>query len=176
MNDNSENRFVGYEYRDITVSRNVESMYADGYLNFGWKLTGTVPAQPGLNAVTMKFKRDMKIRNKAELTRLQRQFDACISEITTMEQSKTSKASIWAFTVGLLGTAFIAGATFAYLGGLVLLCIILAIPGFGGWLLPYYLYHSVFEKRSAEIMPLIDKKYDEIYEVCEKANELLGVS
>ncbi|MEL7624651.1 MAG: hypothetical protein AAGU12_13870 [Clostridiales bacterium] len=168
------NGFVGYEYRDITVERSMESMYVDGYHNFGWVLDGTSTPQAGLNSITLKFKRDRKIRNKAELTRLQRQFDACINEIQGMEKSKTANASIVAFTVGLIGTAFLAGATFSFLSELIILCIILAIPGFIGWILPYFLYHWTYAKKTAQVSPLVDSKHDEIYEVCKRANELLG--
>lgn len=28
--------YIGYEYRNVTVSRDMEPMYADGYQNFGW--------------------------------------------------------------------------------------------------------------------------------------------
>lgn len=170
----SENNFVGYEYRDITVDKDMESMYVDGYQNFGWKLDTTSTPQIGLNNIILKFKRNRKIRNKMELTRLQRQFDACVSEITSMEKSKASSASIIAYTVGLIGTAFMAGATFAFLGGFIALCIILAVPAFTGWILPYFLYKSTYAKRSAKVAPLIDNKYDEIYELCERANGLLG--
>lgn len=167
--------FVGYEYKEMTVNREIESMYTDGYENFGWKVESVSPAPiTGINAVSMKFKRDRKIQNKTELTRLQHQFDACISEITGMEKSKTSTASITAFTIGLLGTALMAGATFSYLGGLLVFCIVLAVPGFLGWILPYFLYKSVYAKKTAKVAPLIDNKYDEIYEVCERASGLLG--
>lgn len=166
--------FVGFEYRSITADRNMELMYIDGYQNFGWVLDDTSAPQAGLNSITLKFKRDRKIRNKAELTRLQRQFDACINEIQSMEKSKAAKASIVAFTTGLVGTAFLAGATLSFLGGLIVLCIILAIPGFIGWILPYFLYNSAYAKKTAQVAPLIDSKYDEIYEICKRANELLG--
>jgi hypothetical protein len=169
--------FVGYGYKELTVPRDLESLYADGYENFGWKLE-SVTSIPivGTASVTMKFKRDRKIINKAELTRLQRQFDACVSEITKMEKSKEAKASITAFTVGIIGTAFMAGATFAYLGGLVFLCVVLAIPAFIGWILPYFFYHSIYAKKTTVVTPLVESKYDEIYEVCEKANGLLSRS
>lgn len=171
---NSGTNFVGYEYRDITVDRDMESMYADGYQNFGWTLDNTSTPLPGLNSVTMKFKRDRKVRNKAELTRLQRQFDACINEIIGMEKSKKSTASIAAVTIGLIGTAFMAGAVFSFTGGIIPLCIVLAIPAFVCWVLPYFLYNTIFAKKTAKVAPLIDNKYDEIYEVCERANNLLG--
>ncbi|MCI2000712.1 MAG: hypothetical protein LKJ75_08425 [Clostridia bacterium] len=168
------NSFTGYEYKSITVDCNMESMYADGYQNFGWILEGTSKPQAGVNTIALKFKRDRKIRNKAELTRLQRQFDACASEITRMEKSKNSHAMVVALIVGLIGTVFLAGATFACLGGLIVLCIVLALPGFIGWILPYFLYHSTYDKQAEKVNPLIDKKQDEIYEVCERANALLG--
>ena len=172
---NSENNFVVYEYKDITVDRDMESIYMDSYQSFGWTLDNTSSIPLGLSgSVTMKFKRDRKIRNKAELTRLQRQFDSHINEISDMERSKTSSAAIVSYTIGLIGTAFLGGATFSYLGGLIVLCIVLAIPGFIGWILPYFLYNSNYAKKSAKVMPLIDSKYDEIYEVCERANSLLG--
>ena len=173
-NTSADNNFIGYEYRDIAVSRDMESLYADGYQNFGWTLDNASSSFIGLSSVTMKFKRNRKIRNKAELTRLQRQFDACVNEITAMEKSKETSAFIASMTVGLIGTAFLAGATFSYLGGLIVLCVVLAIPGFIGWILPYFLHNSTYAKKAAKIMPLVEGKYDEIYEICERANNLLG--
>jgi hypothetical protein len=166
--------FVGYEYRDITTDHSMESLYADGYQNFGWTLDGASTPLVGLNSAALKFKRDRKIRNKAELTRLQRQFDAYVNEIQDMEKSKKVNASIVALTIGFIGTACLAGATFAFLGGFIAFCIILAVPGFIGWTLPYFLYNSTYAKKTAKIAPLIDKKYDEIYEICQRGNELLG--
>ena len=170
----SETGFVGYEYRDITVDSEMESMFVDGYQNFGWILEKNVTSPIMIGTATLKFKRDRKIRNKMELTRLQRQFDACINEITGMERSKSTDACIAAFTVGIIGTAFMAGSVFAVVAHNVILCIVLAIPAFIGWAVPYFLYKSTYAKKSAKIAPLIDNKYDEIYEICERANSLLG--
>jgi len=175
MTDKTINKnFVGYEYRDVTVTRSMEAMYVDGYQNFGWELDGSESLPVGFGSVTLKFKRDRKIRNKAELTRLQRQFDANVNEILNMEKSKGDSASIAAFTVGIIGTAFMAGSVFAVTSGLVVLCIILAIPAFIGWALPYFIYKSTYNKKAAKVSPLIDSKYDEIYEICERANNLLN--
>jgi len=33
---NKENEYVGYEYKDVTVKCSMESVYVDGYANFGW--------------------------------------------------------------------------------------------------------------------------------------------
>ena len=166
--------FIGYEYKEITVDRDMEGVYADAYPNFGWKLESGAASIFGLSAVNLKFKRDRKIRNKAELTRLQRQFESNVNEIERLEQSKTTTAFTTAMTVGLIGTAFLAGAVFAFIyAEMIPLMILLSIPGFIGWALPYQLYKKIQANRTKKILPLIEKQYDTIYEVCEKAHSLL---
>lgn len=169
----SDKAFIGYEYQEIAVKSGMSSVYMDGYENFGWKLENSYSSFGKPDSVTMKFKRDRKIRNKAELTRLQRQFDAAVSDIVSLETSKRVKASVVAYIVGIVGTAFMTGSVFSVTAGLILPCIILAIPAFIGWLLPYFLYRSIEKKKTAAVTPLIDSKYDELYTICEKANRLL---
>lgn len=169
----NETNFIGYEYKDITVKRMMEPVYADGYSNFGWALEGTSTSVQNVGSVTLKFKRDRKIRNKVELTRLQRQFDACVAEIETLESSKVTGASIAAYLIGIVGTAFMAGSVFAYEADLLPLTIILAIPGFAGWIIPNFCYRGIRKQKTNKVSPLIDQKYDEIYEACQKANALL---
>lgn len=166
--------FVGYEYKDITVSRSMETLYVDCYTHFGWTLEGTTQPIQGISSITLKFKRDRKIRNKAELTRLQRQLDSGIHDVEMLEKSKVTSAAIAGFSLGIVGTAFMAGSVFAYTGSLLALSVILAVPGFIGWILPYFIYLSINRKRTAKVTPMIDEKYDEIYEVCEKASALLN--
>jgi len=176
MNGANKSRdFVGYEYKDITVQRSMESVYADGYQNFGWKLEEKSGVVTGINSSCLKFKRDRKILNKAELTRLQRQFDACVGEIVALEKSKTANATIAALIIGLIGCAFLAGSVFAVTAEPpnILLCIIFGLPGIVGWIFPYFVYKAMSLKRIQKVEPLIDLKYDEIYEVCEKASGLL---
>ena len=89
-----------------------------------------------------------------------------------MERSKTTEASIAAYSIGLVGTAFMAGSVFSYQAGMLLLCIILAIPAFVGWLLPYFCFVSIRKKKTDRVTPLIEQKYDESYEACKKASVL----
>jgi len=147
--------FIGYEYKEIVVDRDKEGVYADGYPNFGWKLEGSTDSMFGLSTMSLKFKRDRKILNKAELTRLQRQFESNVNEIEKLEQSKTRTAFIAALAIGLLGTAAMAGSVFAFLAGMVPLCIVLAIPAFIGWAVPYFGYIKITNKRIQTVAPLI---------------------
>lgn len=115
--EKTENSFVGYEYKELEIKRTMEPMYADSYPSFGWSLEGTGTSLKGTGRVTLKFKRDRKIRNKAELSRLQHQFEACAKEIESLESSTVIWPSAAAYVIGLVGTAFLAGSVFAYLGG-----------------------------------------------------------
>lgn len=167
--------FIGYEYKEVTVESERASMYLDGYMNFGWIPDENIQPVKNMGKVTIKLKRDRKILNKMELTRLQRHFEACLNEIDAMEKSKNSEATIWSIGIGILGTAFMAGSTFAVTNEppLVVLSILLAIPGFIGWLLPIFVYKAMLRKKEAKLMPQIEQKYDEVYEICEKGNRLL---
>ncbi|MDR3894493.1 MAG: hypothetical protein Q3Y17_17860 [Blautia sp.] len=78
-----------------------------------------------------------------------------------------------AYSVGSVGTVFMAGSVFSITADKLVPCIILAIPAFIGWVLPYLLYRGIIKKKTVQVTPLIDQKYDELYAVCEKANGLL---
>lgn len=165
--------FVGFEYKEMPVSRGMESVMIDGYMNFGWQLEGTAPSVGNLKKIILRVKRDRKIMNKGELTRLQRQFEAAVSEIEALEFSKVMKASTAAYIIGVIGTAFMAGSVFAFTAGFTLPSVILALPAFAGWIAPYWVYRSIRSKKTAEVTPIIEQKYDDIYSLCESANNLL---
>lgn len=173
--------FVGYEYKEIVTDSSRFSFFLDGYESFGWVEDGslmeggtarnTAPQQ----RVVLRMKRNRKIVNKVELTRLERNFEACVNEIDRLEKAKSSAATMYAIILGVIGTAFMAGSTFAVTAQppSYILCILLAVPGFLGWIFPYFLYKRIAGKQAEKIAPLIEAKYDEIYEICEKGNKLL---
>lgn len=171
MMRNDTKSFIGYEYCEITKVDKWENFYADGYLNFGWKLEKTARRPSN----TLLFKRDRKILNKVELTRLQRQFDSIIKEINQLEKSKDDRATIIALIIGIIGCAFIALSVFAVakMPPHIIACILWAIPGFICWILPYFIYKKLSYERSIEIAPLIEEKYNQLYETCESGNALL---
>lgn len=173
--------FVGYEYKEVITNKEKISFLIDSYKNFGWVVDDNLSSEISSNLpnsranVVLRLKRDRKIINKMELTRLQRNFEFCIKEIDRLEKSKTSKATMYALIVGIIGTAFMAGSVFAVTATppMIVLCIILAIPAFAGWILPYFIYKNVVRKRTEKVTALIEEKQDEVYEICEKGSKLL---
>jgi len=167
--------YIGYDYKTVIVDGDKASMFLDAYEYLGWMPEGPTPTRQLGGTIALKLKRDRKIMNKAELTRLQQHFEACMDEIADLENSKARTATIYAIAVGLAGTAFMAGSVFAVTNEppMILLCVILAIPAFIGWALPYRLFKRFVEKRTVEVVPLIEQKYDEVHEICEKGNALI---
>lgn len=183
MNDIKKDgrEFVGYEYKEIVTNANKISFLIDGYKNFGWVVDENINHISDNNTsnlhgnIVLRLKRNRKIMNKMELTRLQRNFEFCLKEIDHLEKSKTSKSLAYALTVGIIGTAFMAGSVFAVTAEppMIALCIILAIPAFAGWIFPYFIYKNVVKRRKEKVNILIEEKQDEIFEICEKGNKLL---
>ena len=167
--------FSAFEYLELNIPRTQASFYLDSYENFGWVQDENLPSKESGSNITLQLKRNRSIANKAELTRLQRNFEACITELEALERTKTMPATIASLSAGTLGTAFMAGSVFAIVAPQphVLLCIILAIPAFAGWIAPYFLYRTLKAKKTKEVTPYIEKKYDEIYAICEKGHGLL---
>ena len=179
-------KYVGYEYKEVKTDSAQASFLIDGYVNFGWQVDTNISGigreegtktsgHAAFDKVVIRLKRDRRIINKAELTRLQRNFEACVREIKELEKKKTSAATAAAIAVGVAGTMFMAGSTFAVTAQPphIMLCAILAVPGLIGWILPYFLYRRMTKAKTEEISPLIEDKYDEIYEICEKGSRLL---
>lgn len=170
-----EHEFAMYEYKEVSISSAQASFYLDCYENFGWKQDEHFAPQTRNEKLILKLKRNRKIANKVELTRLQRNFEADIKEIEALENSKTTLATILSLIVGILGTACMTGSVFAVTADppVIWLCVLLAIPAFAGWVFPYFIFHMVKAKKTEQVTPYIEEKYDEIYEICEKGHSLL---
>lgn len=166
----NEKKFVMNEYLEVNVKRDLVQLCSDCYCALGWTIMNT---SSGIDSVTLKMQRDRKIKNRVALCDLQRKCEDAFRSIEKLESSKTTNAMSVSLGAGIVGTVFMAGSVFAYLAAMIPLCVILAIPGFIGWGLPYFLYKKFLKASTEKTNPKIDSNYDIIYEACEKASQLL---
>lgn len=91
------------------------SMYIDRYNNFGWEtdINSSIISEKGNSFI--RLKRNRKIMNKVELTRLQRNFEHCMKQIDSLEKSKETSGLIISLAIGLFGTGFIVATIFLVL-------------------------------------------------------------
>ena len=179
-----EEKYIGYDYKEIIANKKQASFLLDSYKNFGWDLdrnftSDGIDIKANVHSthgdIRLQLKRDRNIINKMELTRLQRNFESCVNEIKKLENSKTAGATMYAMSVGIVGTIFMAGSVFAVTAAppKILLCILLAIPAFILWILPVFIYKKKVQQRTELVGNLIEMKYNEIHELCEKGRRLL---
>lgn len=166
----NEKNFTMNEYVDVSVSQDLLPLCSDCYRALGWTIVNT---SNGIVTVTMKLQRDRKIKNRIALCDLQRKCEEAFKAIERLEKSKIRNAMAISLGIGLAGTGFMAGSVFAYLASMIPLCVILAIPGFVGWTLPYFLYKNIEKQSINKAASIIDRNYDVIYEACEKASKFL---
>lgn len=171
MADNKAcNKFIMNEYIDVNVNQNLVQLCSNCYKELGWEVINT---SIRMDSVTMKMQRDRKIKNRAALCDLQRKCEEALTSIEKLERTKTAKAMGMSLGIGIVGTAFMAVSVFAYLASMIPLSIILAIPAFVGWALPYFFYKKICNETNTKVNVMVDHNYDVIYDVCEKASHLL---
>lgn len=168
----TESNFIAFEYFEQRIPKAMQNAYIDGYTNFGWEVTDRTP-DIGKNTVTLKLKRDRNLPEKANLNRLQKQFEQEMAAAAALERSKSSVPTMVAMTVSLIGTVFMAGSVFAVTNQLVILCAILAVPAFLGWALGYFSYGWAKTRRIAKVGPVLEQSYDNAAEYCQQAFQLL---
>ncbi|MDR1449384.1 MAG: hypothetical protein LBI84_04150 [Propionibacteriaceae bacterium] len=167
-----DTRFVAYEYTAIPAKAEQESLIKDAYRSFGWACESVDRSSLPAGAVTLRLKRDRAVPNKIALAKLQRQLENALEAIANLERSKTAKASITALSVGLLGSAALAGSVFCFLSGIWPPFTVLGVVGLVGWALPYFLYTNIRVKHTAAANAEIDRQYDQFYATCEQAAAL----
>ena len=169
----SSNDFATYDYMEICAEESKLSFLVDCCKCFGWRLDENPGSEQSYRGRT-RMKRDRKIINKAELTRLQRNFESCAEEIDKMEKAMVSRAQMAAIALGVIGTVFIALSVFAVTADPphIVLTVLYAIPGFAGWISPYFVFRKVAVSQREKLLPLIEQKREEIDVLCEKGNRL----
>lgn len=183
--------FVAYEYLSINVTSEKEALYTDCYENFGWRLTNSA-SNNGLidkedyyinnyninnnRLVNLKFKRDRKIPNKAKIINLQNKCENGLKELNRLEKEPSSKGSIYAVIISIIGTIFLAISVFAITASnpIYVLSVITGIIGLICWFLSYPVYKKIKTKQVLINTSLIEEQYNIIYDSCEQAQKLLN--
>ena len=188
MKNTETKDFVAYEYLSMNVTSEKEALYIDCYENFGWILTnnnGLVDKEDyyinnsninGKKMINLKFKRDRKIQNKAKVISLQKKLERGLKELERLESEPSTKGTIYAVIISVIGTIFLALSVFAITATnpLILLGIITGIIGLSGWFLSYPIYKKIKTKQENINTTLIEEQYNNIYDSCEQAKKLIG--
>jgi hypothetical protein len=162
-----------YEYRNVAVDPDRAELARDTYASFGWTPAADLVVSPAGHA-TLDLKRDRHIKNRPMVVELQRQAETALSDIDRLERSKTTKAMIVAFIIGLVGAGLLAGSVFTFIAGTWVPFALLGLFGLACWVAPYLCYRRIRGDRVAQVAPLINRDYETVYQACEQAQGLLA--
>ena len=199
---NTNEKYVAFEYKNLTVKRESATLYADCLANFGWALyeenghsfvptvvTGTNhanvhavhvdipnPAEKidGPDMVTLKFKRDRNLNNRLEVNKLQRTCEDALSNIDGLEKKKSARTMGTALGGGIIGTVILAFGINAFRVSNPALGVILVIVGVLGWGAGFLLNQKVGQSQNANVEPRIQEQLETAYSACEQAHALLA--
>ncbi|MGC4154536.1 MAG: hypothetical protein QM628_15865 [Propionicimonas sp.] len=171
--------YVAYEYLTVEADRDLELLYKDTYRNFGWMIEATTSGMlgggtPNPNTVTLKLKRDRRLRNRPLVNELQRKAENALDTIADLEKSRISTALATALGIGIVGSAFLAGSVFAIQADLWLLSLPLGAVGLLGWLTGWLAHGKVKARKTSQTAPLIDSQYEIVYDASDQAARLLA--
>lgn len=168
--------FICYEYKTVSAKPKDQTKVADMYEAFGWEITDA-----SLNAtgtVTLSLKRDRKQKHKQELTKLERQAESTYDVIDKLNSSKTRGAQIFSMIFGVIATLIFGGglsltlatpqSTVPLVIGIILGVIGIALCGVN-----YILYKKIADKKTKQLLPIIDDNEEKLANLLEKGNDLL---
>lgn len=163
-----------FEYARTTVANDLATVATDCYENMGWELTGSKAAG---GHTTLSFRRSRKLKNKAQLVKIQRAMDDLIASIASFEGEKTRKATMISIGVGTV-SALVLGVgmscTMVWQQFMVL-GIVVGLVGIAGCIAAWLLYRRTVAEETARIAPSIEAAYDRLATACEEAQTLLAV-
>lgn len=165
-----------YEYARTTVASDLVTVTCDCYENLGWELTGSKASQTGGSTV-LSFRRSRKVRNKAQLVKIQRTMDDLIASIARLEGEKTRKARMRALSLGVAAALVLGvGMCLTMVWDAMVPGIVVGVVGIAGCVAAWLLYRSTVERETARVAPSIEAAYDSLATACEEAQTALAAA
>lgn len=187
MKNNVAKDFVVYDYLSLDVESGLEQLYVDCYQNLGWEFTSSSgnntnqdyyinnPNIKEIKLVNIKFKRDRKIKNKAELLILQKKMEFTLKKIEKLTKEPEMISSMYSMIIGVVGLLFFIFGILSYVAStpIYILALLNVMVGLVGFITAFFINGKVKKQKQEQNEVLIEEQYDLIYEYCEQANKLI---
>lgn len=169
---------ISFDYKTISVKREIESIVCDAYENLGWELTNTSSVEGNPFKVNLSFKRDRKIERKIELLKLQQKIDICLEEVKAFQAKRKNAGVAESVATGVVGALTFGGGMSMVMTlkglGFMLGGIGLGVVGLGICGLAWVIYKKIRKKKNEEYTPIIESELDNLSDLCEEANEIVN--
>ena len=171
-----EKDFITYEDMSKTGKASEQTRLVDMYEAFGWEVTDIKPTLS--EGVTISFKRDRKLRHKNEVNKLQRKAEENYSQIKHLENSQKNAPSIFSYIFGIISVLILGGGMSMVMVNpqsttMLVVGIVLGVVGLALCAINYPIYKKWVDKKTAQIMPLIDDAEEKLATTLENASNLV---
>ncbi len=168
--------FISYDYKSVAVKAKDREKAMDMYEAFGWEITSSSASPVG--EIILSLKRDRKQKHKQELNKLERQAEDSMQTMRSLQRSQTLGASIFAYIFGVVAALVLGGGMSltmlvensipALVGGIAL-----GLVGIALCAVNYPIYRKIADKKTKQVLPVIDKTEEDFANILEKGNDLL---
>lgn len=169
---------IVYDYKTVSVRREMEPMLIDTYENLGWELVNTTLQAGSLTHVNVSFKRDRKIKGKVALSKIQNKVDMTLSNLNKIELGKQRAGVPEGLTVGVIGTLIFGGGMSMVMClqgmGYMIGGIALGVVGVGVALLGWLTHNKCRSKKLAKLEPILEEELNKLSDLCEEGHKILN--
>lgn len=179
--------FIAYDYLKLEVLLDLEQLYVDCYQCLGWKLIKVIETSIGqdyyINSrsliekplVILKFKRNRKIKNKVELLKIQKSMEISFKKVNKLNKEADIISTIYSVSLGVIGLLFIIFSILSFIAKkpFYIFGVVNAVVGVTGFTLAFFMYNKKRKQIQEKNEILIEEQYNNIYEYCEQANNLI---
>ena len=169
-----EQDFRNYEYMTVSTGMGSVGETVNRYASLGWEPDGR---RDGLLNATLTFRRDRSIKGKERLNRLQICIEDNVEGIRMLEESKSKGSMIFALAFGIAAALLFGGGMSLIMFSttpVVLWAIIVGVSMgvIGGVLaaINYPIFVRLVKRKTARVNPIIEKKREEIFTLCQEAH------
>lgn len=170
-----EKPLIYYDYLDIEVKKHFKWLYTEYYPCFGWELLEIMSSEKKKSNLHLTFRRKHDFRRKDIICHYQMRFDHCMEELRNLEISEIFSSVISSVMVGVAGILFLLAGSYLLKNGAAYGGILL-IPGFAAFFLAYPCYRIVARNKKKQTESFIKKRHDELFEISQKAVQILEQS
>ena len=163
----------GYEYRSVKTDRRAAGRHRDVAAGFGWIPDGS-PVTVGRRTVEFGLKRPQALSNRAALERLERDGEAALAAIRSLDRSRRRMPTVLAYVLGLIGVAAMTVSIFAYLADDIVSTVVGGVLGFVLWMATPAAYRFALVIQATHVAGQVRHQEDILVSISRQAVALLG--
>ena len=170
---------VAYDYFSTEVPSAYEHIYNDCYESLGWEYMESLHIHTNQNSgqsngVRLQYRRAHTIENRGRLVELQKECEAQLKNIQSLEQWADTLGMIVAIAIGVIGAGLVALAVILFRNAHFVWAVLLGMIGLAGCTVAFPLFLKIKKQKENDTMSDVDVRREKLQLLRLKAIDLRG--